>query len=764
LTVVIVWIVDLCCRETINQEVLDSALAWRSQSKILTPKTAEGGRQVHSFWTNLCKTDVAGPGMTLHFSFQAFLIVWPLFVAILWTILACFHEELFVLGTRKFGTPRHNCILVSWGYETQQGLMWTKVLFLALVYVASFVSFLLFAVYQHRLFQRMDAQRKTMKDFAAELKGLPNLPAGENGKDVEKDIAEAVEKKTGKRVVGVSVAWNFMEAEDEVMKAVQTEQPTSSLTPPFLTSPVHKWMYEQEKKLLGPSEDDEAVDPVELLGNMVSSGSAFVVFHTEADKEEALEITKPGGLMLPDVTARKYGFEECTLSLEPVPCEPLTINWQNFGETGAHLMFQRLLKGVGCFYIPALAVWFFIFYVPYALALYNFNYENGAEPPGYYGLIFTMVVVGGNATMYVVCDLCAEELRFRYKDTKQCVYLIMYLFACMFNVILDMFVTWKTAWKIMTGLDFRTYDGTRLEDVSSFTDQFETYAMQRSLAQNTFAYAFPSTFLVPFLLEPIVTILAPYQVGRLVIRTHNEVRGSSAEAYIAAFDFDLGRYADILLNVFLGILIFYFPGGYTWTLFYGMFISHIVIYIFDHWRVLNVIPTIKVSSNEVDWWAQLMLIPCASLIVACLVFKANCETYAGYCLKDMSLIGTTTLAGVAHFIVHGLLFVYLVPMLGKEVKDANDSLTYADVAEVEPQTWFSRNPVHCLRSQYIHQHKPFCQFAAIGKEHLLKVNKDIGCYFEDKPAAVEEYSAKDYIQRSKSTLSQSLAHKTAETN
>ena len=34
-----------------------------------------------------------------------------------------------------------------------------------------------------------------------------------------------------------------------------------------------------------------------------------------------------------------------------------------------------------------------------------------------------------------------------------------------------------------------------------------------------------------------------------------------------AFKFDLGRYADILLNVFLVILIFYFPGGYIGTLF-----------------------------------------------------------------------------------------------------------------------------------------------------------------------------------------------------
>merc|ERR1719335_1096564 len=113
--------------------------------------------------------------MLLHFRFQAFFIYWPLVVGAMWTILACFHNELFYLGTKKFGTPRHNCILVAWGYETQQRLMWTKVLFLAIVYVVSFVSFLLFAVRQHRTYLHEDAKNKTMKDFAVELKGLPRL-------------------------------------------------------------------------------------------------------------------------------------------------------------------------------------------------------------------------------------------------------------------------------------------------------------------------------------------------------------------------------------------------------------------------------------------------------------------------------------------------------------------------------------------------------------------------------------------------------------
>jgi hypothetical protein len=212
-----------------------------------------------------------------------------------------------------------------------------------------------------------------------------------------------------------------------------------------------------------------------------------------------------------------------------------------------------------------------------------------------------------------------------------------------------------------------------------------------------------------------------------------------------AFEFDLGRYADVLLNVFLAILIFYFPGGYTWSLFYGMFISHIVIYAFDHWRIINVIPALKIVSNEVDWWSQVMLIPCCSLILSCLVFKANCESYVNYCVQDMELIYTTTLAGILHFIVHFLLFVYLVPALsGEPETNAEKDAEFKEYAAKDAHGWFSVNPVHCLRSQYILKDKIYSRFCAVGKEHLLEANPEIGCYFHDAAAADEETAAQEF--------------------
>merc|ERR1712217_38188 len=119
-----------------------------------------------------------------------------------WAFVKNVDEDMFVLGTRAFGTPRENCILVAWGYETQQRLMWAKATFLIIAYVFTFVGSLLYSIRQHRMLDIMDANSKTMKDFVALMTGLEGV-TGDG--DVESEIKKTVESATGKKVVGVSV-------------------------------------------------------------------------------------------------------------------------------------------------------------------------------------------------------------------------------------------------------------------------------------------------------------------------------------------------------------------------------------------------------------------------------------------------------------------------------------------------------------------------------------------------------------------------------
>merc|ERR1719198_188325 len=141
--------------------------------------------------------------------------------------------------------------------------------------------------------------------------------------------------------------------------------------------------------------------------------------------------------------------------------------------------------------------------------------------------------------------------------------MILYTVACLFNVFLDFFTTYFMALQISSELGFRTYHGRKIREIESFTKQFESYALQRILAENAFSYAFPSTFLVPFILEPVITIIAPLMLAEWVVRSHPEIVGHTADMLLTSFPMELGRYADIILNILLGAIFFYFPGGAT---------------------------------------------------------------------------------------------------------------------------------------------------------------------------------------------------------
>ena len=135
------------------------------------------------------------------------------------------------------------------------------------------------------------------------------------------------------------------------------------------------------------------------------------------------------------------------------------------------------------------------------------------------------------------------------------------------------------------------------------------------------------------------------------------ITGRCAEEWLMAFEMDMGCYADILFNCFLVILIFYFPGGYTWQLFYAMAFSHLVIYAFDHWRVVSTIPTCDYASMDVDWWAQAMFAPCVATMLSCVILKANCQGY-GYCHSNgLIVFEMTSMGWFAHCIIHMLCFI-----------------------------------------------------------------------------------------------------------
>jgi len=748
LAIIVLWLVDLVMRPIYNREVLLHSLEYRSHQKLRRVDGGDGdsGRELWPVTTNMVREAPAGAGMMLHFNFQGAIIIWGLCIGLGWVLLAATVDKaLFVLGTRKYGSPRENCILVAWGYETQQRLMWTKVLFLVCVYTFSFVGSLWFAIRQLRIFQDFDYKHKTMKDFVAMITNLPPL-SGE--RLVENELKDSISSATGVPVIGVSVAWNFKDDEEDFLKHLEKSMirrdpvlklhkanDDANIPKPEGMNPLTSILYDLERKGLEPETEEEKVmsgaEVKERLKNIESSRTAFAVFETEALRDRAIQqLQEAGGL---DFAGQKA-------NIESILNEPDTVQWSSFGNASVAEQLSRLFIGFGAIFL-ALLFWSLVFYAPYAYAVMSFNYANGQQPGPIYGIAFSMVVVVGNQIMYEVCARVSDFVGFRFSDTRAVCYMILFTVACLWNVLVDMVTTYYVAEQIMMELGFRTYQGKLLNEVPTFTERFETYAMQRTLAENTFSYAFPSTFLVPFLLEPVATVLGPLIVGIYIVGSHPEIRGREAENWVAAAPIDLGRYADILLNMVLAILIFYFPGGYTHTLFIALGLSHLYIYVMDQYKVLRSVPSITVATMEIDWWAQALLAPCFGLILACLVFKANCQDY-GYCLEGSSLILSCSAAFLVHCIVHALLHFHMVPLFGTPQPDEADDpcahITFKHVSEVNPVSWFTTNPVHCLRSEYVYGHQPPSRFLFSGKEHLIEANPSIGCFFRGGTVASSE--------------------------
>merc|ERR1712061_751437 len=108
--------------------------------------------------------------------------------------------------------------------------------------------------------------------------------------------------------------------------------------------------------------------------------------------------------------------------------------------------------------------------------------------------------------MYIVCLDAATRARFRFSDDREAAYVVLYFFAVLINVLIDLVVEYHIAYNMLIQANVHTHEGIPLDKIPLF-ERFETYAMQRELGSRLFfGYCFPATFLTPFLVEPIVNI------------------------------------------------------------------------------------------------------------------------------------------------------------------------------------------------------------------------------------------------------------------
>mmetsp|Transcript_12003 Transcript_12003/g.21271 ORF Transcript_12003/g.21271 Transcript_12003/m.21271 type:complete len:1110 (+) Transcript_12003:84-3413(+) len=675
------------------------------------------------------------------------------------------------------------CHSVHAGHQLQIDTMPTRIDYLGGLYACSFLLVLAFAIYQKRTFEQLD-DATTMGDYAAVIKGLPEVSGSEK---LEEELKEQLKTQTGTEIVGVSVAWKYgasgeagertIEELEKDLAAKETYPDTSAVTAEkedaavetgaatsgqkkegeeasasatTATAAVSATTAEGEAKpdysrstfwklmdgflietVLGiplndskPEPDPEKA-PEKLATTCTSSHMAIVVFNTEEDRDKAVE---KGNLT----------FREMPIQLENREIEPLGIMWNNMEIPRQDLTIRTLQSTL--FIVAVILLWALVVYVPYAYYESSFSYINGDEPSGAVARIMSVSVSMANLIIYFVCFMAAERIGYAFEDEVQGVYLVMYIVAIVANIALDVGVSTWTAYSIAIGKNSRTYQGVLIQDLSKWNEILSTYELQKEIGDQVFEYGWYGTYFLPFICEWLGLAWFMLHIARRWVRASPYLKGMAAEKALQLFaPMDSARYGDLIVNLICAELIWFVPSGYALPSFLFLIFSHVFIFYMDKYRVLRWVPAFSISSDEVDWFANTLLMVPIGIIPAAMVFKRNCMNGQNdsFCHGDWSLAQLMALVFAGHCIIHYLAMKYVVPMFGSG-KHKKTDMPYEKCAGGIAPSFFNTNAMHCLRSKYVYKHDPPCMFYMKGKQHLLEQNKEANCYFTDSRRFAKE--------------------------
>jgi hypothetical protein len=274
-------------------------------------------------------------------------------------------------------------------------------------------------------------------------------------------------------------------------------------------------------------------------------------------------------------------------------------------------------------------------------------------------------------------------------------------------------------------------------------------SMQHAVFIQLVFYLWPATLLAPFVLEPIVLNVAPYFLGKWLVRARPRCTKQEAEECLQPPPFDLNRYGDNLINIMMVVLFFYLTDVTLWWQFFTLLVSLLFIYGWDCLRFKRGTIRTHFASVAVDIMAQYVTaIPCALLAGAC-VFKMMggqgmvSSWDRNEWFKDHPDVWwKVSLAIIVHLVVHCLLLTFVVPLFVKEPVSELD-VAYQEMAASVCCNYFNANPVHVLRSHYIYCHEPAHVFYQPGREYLHQKNERV----EDRDALII-YEAREYAEES----------------
>mmetsp|Transcript_20837 Transcript_20837/g.65121 ORF Transcript_20837/g.65121 Transcript_20837/m.65121 type:complete len:964 (-) Transcript_20837:27-2918(-) len=771
---VLYYLVMLPFRPVVNEVPMEKGLEFREECKLCEPSSG----LPYKLWRNLGDHYLSGIGVTLHFRWQQAIIVWSILVLLLFWVISFFFNTRPSAIKHDPGSPKafaaceHGIV-----QQEHEFVVMEKTYFFATlaVYVFSTAFSLGFAVFQRRFAHRTMEENISMADYAVLAKGFPVWQGTQKCEEEIKDFFQKCYPDL--EIVGTSVCWNIQDKATYEWIEEQKEQEIWELDVQYdaqsgdearqitqMTTPreaVRSW-----KRLeffdtifgIGPSlltkrvAETAEMRPEEIeakLKNLESTGSAFVVFGTERQCQEALSRAKYSPLQ----------FDEThQITLEQHNAEPETVVWNGFG-TSMLVILRNFLVGNIAIFISILILDIF-FYAPYVVYVFMYSDVKGMVGGGIIqGTLLGLLITVCNQIIYILIGIIASKCGFRFMGAQRQFYVVQYTVAVFFNTCIDLW----TVMLLAQGFSVQEVASNMKDPVHAMGDGgvlspkalAESPSVQRSVYTQLLGYLFPGCLLIPFLLEPLMAGFLTYLLPKWLVRSRPEVDIREAERRLAAPEFDLSRYGDILVNVMLCVLTLAFTYRDLYEIFLWLTISLVIIYCWDHYRFLRCSQRSLFPNPIMEFTAQwLTAVPCG-ILAGVLVFHTWAASDDGF-LEPLANLWTHTLrelilddltrsylrlakttiiwymmaAVVAHLLLHFAVLYWFVPHHSSVKTEHDDEVPYAKTAALSPSTWFNANPVHTLRSKYVFKHDPPCVAYTVGKAYLQKSNPAIGQYYK----------------------------------
>mmetsp|Transcript_115199 Transcript_115199/g.215756 ORF Transcript_115199/g.215756 Transcript_115199/m.215756 type:complete len:1065 (+) Transcript_115199:113-3307(+) len=603
------------------------------------------------------------------------------------------------------------------------------------VYIAVTLLCWVFSALQLRVAAGSFDEHCSMKEFAAVVSGLPASLV--DGRELTEQVKEALleESQQGEKwlelwqkysqkyedhmgdwddvppearfnVVGTSLAFDFYEHQDEVADEIHClvneltdNRPEQRLTTKGrLTNPEQQWT-------LGTQRYGQILDAVKLrqeqkdstrffdkfLERMVGlepdweymlhgSGKAFVVFNTQVARDAVVGRAQRGELRFKWNSKDKDGMTlETTYKLDamPAPCEPISVYWENFSDW---LHFQKKI-GLGVLLMLATSLMWMMLYLPYAAFYADLVVIPGLEPSFTQDMILGILIAVGNAVVSAVIERVTVWAGFIYKDTRDIAVLNLAFLGTLGNTAFDLAMVAVVAKGVQMEYSFKD------NDVG-----YDTVA-----ANEVFKLIVPGYLLVPYLGGPFVDRCLPFFLAYILIRSSARVTLRSAVESMKMPDFDIcWRYADILNNTTICMVLLFFTSSKAWKVMCCLAAFLVLIYSIDKALLLkfattSVYDTHRLSIAFARWW-------CApTTLLAILV------AYWGHRAKIMNTWYICLLLPLAHVAVYGLVMLAVEKKFGdhrRRLRWYPDVVREMRQASDGGEAWdfFNTNPIFCIRA------------------------------------------------------------------